>query len=471
MIPVSDAYKELVKSNIRPKCEPIIKVSGIDNTGKEINLIWNASNIKDLKYKRGIDPVGRELPYMELTWTEIYTGKLNAESYPEKYNNIAKYMTVELSFVQNLGFYNTWKIFSNGRITWKSLADNNTTWKQLKRQVSQEIITVPKLFLTAKPTINGQTITWVARDFLYFLTERQIKSFATDIPFANPLRYFLINERGNFKNSLDLFKAIQDTNINIKNFQENNGYTMDKKIIFDGQTKDLLLKYASIRNFYFDFYGNSAYLNRLTENYLENFAVNSKIMFEYPKIENGTNISNYTFKSYAENKKNEETYIKSYTQQYKLKDVNVYRFDFDEYGETLDKSIQSEINYAYSEYNNDVEVVPIVWSKQDNLITQNIAGETFNEDNFCNPYTDKEVVSNERFEFLKTYFNESSSVLEFSCLPNLAIETGDILSVETNLFDEAGKKIFKNGVVICFELRYNGSMKEKFIVHERNETQ
>ena len=79
MIQVSDAYKELVKSNIRPKCEPIIKVSGVDNTGKEIELIWNAKNIKDLKYKRAIDPVGRELPYMELTWTEIYTGKLNVQ--------------------------------------------------------------------------------------------------------------------------------------------------------------------------------------------------------------------------------------------------------------------------------------------------------------------------------------------------------------------------------------------------------
>ena len=45
MIQVSDGYKDLVKSNIRPKCEPIIKVSGIDNTGKEIELVWNAKNI------------------------------------------------------------------------------------------------------------------------------------------------------------------------------------------------------------------------------------------------------------------------------------------------------------------------------------------------------------------------------------------------------------------------------------------
>ena len=60
MLAVSDAYKELVKSNIRPKCEPIIRVSGKDNTGKDIEIIWKASNIKDLKYKRAIDPIGRE---------------------------------------------------------------------------------------------------------------------------------------------------------------------------------------------------------------------------------------------------------------------------------------------------------------------------------------------------------------------------------------------------------------------------
>ena len=51
MIPVSNAYKELVKSNIRPKCEPIIKVSGKDNNGKYIELVWQAKNIKDLNYK------------------------------------------------------------------------------------------------------------------------------------------------------------------------------------------------------------------------------------------------------------------------------------------------------------------------------------------------------------------------------------------------------------------------------------
>ena len=159
MIPVSNAYKELVKSNIRPKCEPIIKASGKDNNGKYIELIWQAKNIKDLNYKRGIDPVGRELPYMELTWTEIYTGEFDAENYPEKYNNVARYMQVELSFVQNLGFHATWKSLFNKATKWNDLFLGNVSWKGVKNQVQQEVIRLPKMFLTARPKIEGKTIT------------------------------------------------------------------------------------------------------------------------------------------------------------------------------------------------------------------------------------------------------------------------------------------------------------------------
>jgi hypothetical protein len=95
MIQVSNAYKELINSNIRPKCEPIITISGIDNTGKETTLVWESKNIQELTYKRKIDPIGRELPYMELSCTQIYEGKLDNKKYPEKYQNIVKYMTVD----------------------------------------------------------------------------------------------------------------------------------------------------------------------------------------------------------------------------------------------------------------------------------------------------------------------------------------------------------------------------------------
>ena len=99
---------------------------------------------------------------MELIWTEIFIGKLNAQNYPEKYNNIASYMKVELSFAQDLGFYNTWQSLRNNGTTWKDLFSQNVTWKQLKKTVPQETVKMPTMFLSAKPTIKGQTITWVA---------------------------------------------------------------------------------------------------------------------------------------------------------------------------------------------------------------------------------------------------------------------------------------------------------------------
>ena len=84
MLSVSQKFLELMKSNIRPKIEPTITVMGQDSNGSPVVLSWKPSNIQSMTYKRGIDPVGRTLPYMELTWTEIYYGKLNAENYPEK---------------------------------------------------------------------------------------------------------------------------------------------------------------------------------------------------------------------------------------------------------------------------------------------------------------------------------------------------------------------------------------------------
>lgn len=469
MIQVSDAYKELVKSNIRPKCEPIIKISGIDNTGEKIELVWNAKNIKDLKYKRGIDPVGRELPYMELTWTEIYTGKLNAQSYPEKYNNIAKYMAVELYFVQDLGFYNTWKTLFTSRKTWKELFSQIVTWKQLKKQSPQEVIKVPKMFLTAKPVIKGQTITWTARDFLFFLVERQVKSFKTGIDFLNPIRYFLVNERGNFISSPDLFNAITSTNINLAEFVVPNDPKIYRKIIFDGQTKDLIVKYAQLRNLYFDFSEDgSAQIKNLFNLLRTDFVFNSNVMYNSPIITQSSNIATYSFKSYYLGKKTENKYKKSYTQKYQIKNVDVYRFDYDEYGEIVesDSNGPSEINFALSFNKADIEVTPITWSKKENTISKKIIGETYEENNPCNPYSDKEAITTKRFNYLSNYFNDKSSSLEFEILPNLAVTTSDYGEVETNLYDDNGEKIHKYGVVVKTEISYNGSLKEKVYVHE-----
>ena len=91
---VTDEYKRVISKNVRPKCEPRIEVTGKDANGNDVTLTWSANNIKDLNFRWGIDPVGRTLPFLEATWSEIYTGKLNAQNYPEKYANITTNMTV-----------------------------------------------------------------------------------------------------------------------------------------------------------------------------------------------------------------------------------------------------------------------------------------------------------------------------------------------------------------------------------------
>lgn len=475
MIQVSNAYKELVKSNIRPKCEPIVKVSGIDNTGKEIELVWNAKNIKDLNYKRSIDPVGRELPYMELTWTEIYTGKLNAESYPEKYNNIVKYMQVELSFVQDLAFYNTWKTLFDGGIKWKELFSK--TWKQVKNEISQEVITMPKMFLSARPTVEGKTIKWVAKDVLFFLDEKIIKAFygkkLNGMPFKNPLAYLLQNARGGFLQSNDLFLTLTSCIDNIIDKIDANDI-LDEDIIFDGATKDCIKNYANLRNFFWDFSENIPILKNEYED--TDYSFTKKTMYNHPTITSGTNISSYSFKNRLLQVDENSPYTKK-SSKINLGNNN-YNLEcdiwyYDGYGTRYvgeDYDGAEEINYAISasksEELRDLTIYPVNYNEYDNILNNQIIGELFVENNPVNPYGASSSYMVQRFELLKEYFNENCSILEFETLPNISIETGDIISVVTNLFDENGELVIKNAVVISFEIIYNGALKQKIIAHE-----
>ena len=480
MIPVSDAYKELVKSNIRPTCEPIIKVSGIDNTGKEIELIWNAKNIKDLNYKRSIDPVGRELPYMELTWTEIYTGKLNAESYPEKYNNITKYMQVELSFVQDLGFYNTWKTLFGSGITWKDLFNGSVSWKQLKNQVTKETIAMPKLFLSAKPTISGQTITWSARDLLYFLEDEKVKSFKIGSSsgdyrlLKNVLSYFLIDSRACFLNNRDMFDAISESVSDILNCDDEFRLTND--IIFDGKTKDILKNLVSIENKFLNFKDNKIYFESIN-NIDSNVIFNSNIMYEKPIIKQGTNISGYSFKSYNIIRDESAIYeLSPVVANLKLEDgqtFEYYIFNFKGYGEVVspeeyrdDSEIIFYIMPKFGKGTPTISVCPINYNAYDNFINNYKVGDIFNENNPLFVYDKDTETAKTRLAFLNNYFNEKSSTIEFTALPNFSLEPSDIVTAETELYDENQQKIFKKVLIVSSEISYNGSFKQKIICHE-----
>ena len=93
-------------------------------------------------------------------------------------------------------------------------------------------------------------------------------------------------------------------------------------------------------------------------------------------------------------------------------------------------------------------------------------GEIFYEDNPINPYDLNHSVSISRKNFLNQYFSNSSSGLSFETLPNVAIETNDIIKIDTNLYDKYGNQIKKTALVVYMELNYNGSLKQKIKAHE-----
>ncbi len=440
MLSVGSAYLNLVNSNMRPKVEPLIKVTGEDADGNAVSLTWEASNIQNLTYKRGIDPVGREISYMELTWTEIYTGNLNAENYPEKYNNIIKYMAVDLIFLQNMNF------------SWESDA-------------SKIPITMPRMFLVSKPVIDGKTITWTARDLLYFLTETQTKSFTADVPYRNALRWFLLEERANFKNSKEILGAIQNTQNSILS---GTTATVGKNTVLDGSSKQILTGLASIKNYHWNFAVDSAKLVPFKYALASGspvYTFTSNVMYDYPKMTALPTIAGYSFKQYVCELDEENQYTLEPYETVTYDTATIYHFAFKGLG---------MVNGAYSEgivkssYSNDetIDVIPATLNGIDFYTSLNQKGEEFIEDNTCNPYSNTDTDVKNRISFLNQYFKEGSYAAEINSLSNLAIEPGDLVAVETNLFS-GNNRITKKALVLSIELEYNGALKQKTIVHTR----
>lgn len=472
MINVSQAYTDLMKSPIRPKVQPVITVSGIDNEGNEVFLKWEAKNIKDLKYKREIDPIGRTLPYMELTWTEIYRDKMSLENYPEKYKNIVKHMKVELSFVQDLAFFSSWKTIFKSERTWKQIFEEGKTWRDLKNKVDTETITLPSMFLTARPTIEGKTIKWTARDLLYFLDEKQTAYFAGPIPFVNPLKYLLLNARGAFLKSRDIFDALTRTANGITGFEA----LENEKVIFDDSTKNTLKNYANLRNAYWDFSGDVATLNNFYHLYGQGvYTFSGNLLMEYPKLTQGTDVSQYSFKRYRVYEDAENVYEKSGDEFGTLtvktgattQGISFTRYLYDGYGVVKDgDGVFGAVNYAITTVSRTISVTPIKKRGFDNYISNEFTGEPFTEDNPVNPYSSSDSFATERANAIFRYFSSSNYAMEFKCLPNLALTTGDNVWVFTNLYDETGARFIKQGIIVSIELEYNGALKQKLIVHE-----
>lgn len=478
----SDKLLEIMKSNIRPKCEPKITVTGTAADGTTKTIEWNAKDIKSLSFHRSIDPVGRNLPIMELSWTEIYYGKFNAQNFPIKYNNIAKYMTVNLEFHQFLGFYQTWKTLKS--MTWKQV--KALTWKQVKNEVAFETVKMPMMFLSATPEISGHTIKWTAKDALSFLTENQIKEFGASlslggsglkIPRYNPIVYLLINARAAFNHSKELFDYYTRT-INYFNGLEKTNL-LPTGIIFDGATNSEIMNYLSPLDEYLDFDEDKIIKKEFDgSRNITTTDVNIPLKLQYgnPTCEPCTPMSAYSYKQYRITATNgTETVSPSTSELFgTVSGKTAYKneYYFKGYGQILG----SDIGYKYWEINRAIsleetqtatlEYNPLEYNPIDYTINiGNTSGESYNEDNHLNVYG--ETKNSSRGYNLANWFSGNNHVIKNQTPAMFNWEIGEWAKVETLLWDDTtNKNYIAFSRLLEYTIEYNGAIRQTNIGHE-----
>lgn len=469
MISVSDAYKELMKSNMRPKCEPIIILTGYDyDKNEEFSITWEAKDITDLQYKRGTDPLGRELPYMELSFTEIYNGLYDEDNMPYKYSNVTGFCKVELSFNQSLTFGNNTKPIEN--------------------------IKLPTLFLTSTPVVEGKRIKWVAKDILSFLNGNLKKLFEgkniNGISGQNILQYILIEARADYIYYKLLFDTITQSIINASKVTLPD---LADNIILDDSYNNLLMNYLSLHNMWLDFAndGSITFKNSISNSVKQDFT--GEIMYEYPQITKGVDVSLYSFKKYSvvaniENayEKNGQIINKFYDNEGKVTGVAI-RYEFNGYGSaevwnsTTGKynKVDSDLTYTiYDGYDSEdisgekkLRITPLNLSDTQYKVYIGPQGEVYEEDNKLNTYTTADDVISKKANFIKSFLAKDLCDLTINSLPNIALEPTDVISVETEFFkkeNDTYTRVIKRGYIKSVELTYNGALKEKIRVGEYN---
>jgi hypothetical protein len=479
MLPVSDLFREIVSSSVRPKCEPTIVVENAFGEGR--NLVWEAKNISKMTYKRGIDPLGRSLPFMELRWTEIYKGKLNENSYPQIYEGITEMLPVRLEFKQSYGFTNTWKNIFQNKVTWKQMFQEKKSWRSVRNVSQKETFQFPALFLAGKPTISGSEIEWVAYDFLRFLNNKVDSCFYAQSYFWIIPKVIALNSCSAFLNQKPFVETIVDF-VESFNAQDLNEFC-DSMVIFDGTANSLIKDWISLKGKYLDFSLKSANVKEIFTDFFDtgyHFGLN--FQYENPKITKNENVSSYEFKTYFAQKNEEKKYLRKWSKYKKFygsiggsNDFFLFFYVFDKYGEAIDcesdikravKVVAENSSYVPSEEDQQIEVIPIDRTSFEQTIVNDNNGTAYIEDNYLNIYDKNSEEMIAKNQNICKYFNKKSDSIVIKTLPNVSLETGDLITVETNLFDTIGNRIRKTAVIIENELQYNGSLIQTIKAHE-----
>ena len=407
MLNVSQAYQNLMQSTFRLKCEPTVTIKSKDGT--EDLHIFKSSNMTDLKINRKIDVLGKELPTIEFEWSAFYTGK--------DYSQMM-YSPVNVMFHQTLSATDTintttWKGLYES-YTWKSMYEN-FTWRSMYKTHNTEDINFCTLFISEEPTIKENKITFKARDVLNFMNFKIIDVFGGNLGntyFYDPISTCLQKAIADLpKSATALISTIETSGENINRFLGE--LILDRKIEVSSSFKDFLRNYLSLKNAFIHFNSSGTLTARkfVPSGYnITGYTLNGNLMFKKPTVQEIPKVSIY-----------ENTY-------------NYY----------------DNVNSAWVKGTNRIRDLKI----------EN--GETFTENNPLWPYREEDFTEGSpnvsRAKHIDTYYFGGAKTIEVECLPNLAIEMGDIIKVEY-------QNISSDAIVVRSEITYNGALREKIYIH------
>ena len=405
MLNVSQAYENLMQSTFRLKCEPTVTIKSKDGT--EDLHIFKSSNMTDLKINRKIDVLGKELPTIEFEWSAFYTG--------QDYSQMM-YSPVNVMFHQTLSATDTsntttWKgLYDN--YTWKSMYEN-FTWRSMYKTHNTEDINFCTLFISEEPTIKENKITFKARDVLNFMNFQIIDVFGGNLgntDFYEPISTCLQKAIADLpENATALISKIETSGENINRFFGN--LKLDRKIEVSSSFKDFLRNYLSLKNAFIYFNSSGTLTARKFVSSgcnITGYTLNGNLMFNKPTIQ-------------------------------ELSDVKIY---------------ENSYNYWDS--------VNSQWVKGTNRVLGSANGEIFTENNPLWAYREEDFTESSpnvsRAKHIDTYYFGGAKTIEVECLPNLAIEMGDIIKVEY-------QNISSDAIVVRSEITYNGALREEIYLH------
>lgn len=448
MVPVGDEYKNLVSTNIRYPCKPTIVVGGVEENGNVIRIEFKASQIKELQFTYGIDPLSRELPYIELTWTEVLDGKLDENGNIFKYANVKEHMFVDLYFEQDLAPYNSWRLLYEENKTWLQLFYTKKTWKNLKKEVLKQTIRFPRVFLVDKPKAEGNTIKWTARDALYFCTLNQNFWVNFDLfsqeyknKYIIPIRELLRREANTITDDNDQLKIYLNSTINfLMNNEKVNGIEHNGIISFYGKTSDLLRKYMSVSGNVFMSFPSP---DRVMEAGYVSFDIAPSVD-EFINT-NGSLKKLYVNSMYKQPVLNRQSGVGSYQ-------ATIYNVVFGEKGDlpetSQERTHKAEKGSVYELTSNYCHL------------------DTFVEDN------DLQVNDNGvelRFAEIRRFIYPNSVIAECEILHDLSIEPSDFVEFETGVYKKGQngdlEKVAYNGMVVKNSIKYNGAIRQSITIN------